>query len=255
VKLQDRWTRPFLVRFPRFPVSSPVVPSRRREGIPERFGPAGPERTDSTETGAIRPDQERAKEGNGNQGITTRERQLLLEIAEHPSRWSPKGMPASVDPPHGNEGQGNLTRAETHRTGTDRRSGRTVNLLRLTDLARDLLASRESRSRPSEEREPGARVLEEDHRRTLPRSGLRRARGGPHRGGKAIDLVATKGDERIAIEVETGKSYAEGNVRKCGEAGFARVVTIYTDRNASLPTPTHPPNTPTPTEKESHQPL
>ena len=46
----------------------------------------------------------------------------------------------------------------------------------------------------------------------------------PIGGGKAVDLVATKGKEHIAIEVETGKSDAQGNVRKCEEAGFHKVV-------------------------------
>ena len=36
--------------------------------------------------------------------------------------------------------------------------------------------------------------------------------------GKAVDLVAEKGDERIAIEI--GKSDIKRNVRKCNEAGF-----------------------------------
>ena len=39
-------------------------------------------------------------------------------------------------------------------------------------------------------------------------------------GGKAVDLVATKGNERIAIEVKTGKSDINENVGKCEKAGF-----------------------------------
>ena len=35
----------------------------------------------------------------------------------------------------------------------------------------------------------------------------------PLGGGKAVDLVAIKWDDRIAIEVETGKSNEEENVR------------------------------------------
>lgn len=36
-------------------------------------------------------------------------------------------------------------------------------------------------------------------------------------GGKAVDLMAVKGEERVAIEIETGKSNWRENVRKCGE--------------------------------------
>lgn len=46
--------------------------------------------------------------------------------------------------------------------------------------------------------------------------------------GKEVDLVATKGNESIAIEVETGKSDVEENIRKCKEAGFEKVVVVRT---------------------------
>jgi hypothetical protein len=42
--------------------------------------------------------------------------------------------------------------------------------------------------------------------------------------GKAIDLVARKGREKIAVEIETGKSDAVGNVEKCLGAGLKQVV-------------------------------
>ena len=45
--------------------------------------------------------------------------------------------------------------------------------------------------------------------------------------GKTIDLVATKGNDRIAIEVETGKSDLEVNLKKCREASFEKVVVVY----------------------------
>jgi len=38
-------------------------------------------------------------------------------------------------------------------------------------------------------------------------------------------------NERIAIEVETGRSDVEGNVKKCKEAGFEKVVVVYTNRS------------------------
>jgi hypothetical protein len=45
--------------------------------------------------------------------------------------------------------------------------------------------------------------------------------------GKALDLVTTKGDEGIAIEIETGKSNVDANVRKCREAEFGELVVVY----------------------------
>ena len=51
---------------------------------------------------------------------------------------------------------------------------------------------------------------------------------------KAVDLVASKDGRRIAIEVETGKSDVEGNVKKCEQAGFNKVVSIHTKKRKTL---------------------
>ncbi len=44
--------------------------------------------------------------------------------------------------------------------------------------------------------------------------------------GHNVDMVATKGEENIAIEVETGKSDAISNIKKDLEAGFKHVVCL-----------------------------
>ena len=50
----------------------------------------------------------------------------------------------------------------------------------------------------------------------------------PVGGGKTIDLVATRDGKRIAFEIETGKSDAAANVRKCLAAGIDKVVVVAT---------------------------
>lgn len=49
------------------------------------------------------------------------------------------------------------------------------------------------------------------------------------RGGGRVDVLARKGEESVAIEVETGKSDVVGNVKADLAAGFTRVVVIATD--------------------------
>lgn len=44
--------------------------------------------------------------------------------------------------------------------------------------------------------------------------------------GKTIDIVAKKNGKKIAIEIETGKSDALGNVQKSAEAGFDEVLSV-----------------------------
>ena len=62
-----------------------------------------------------------------------------------------------------------------------------------------------------------------DHLRTC---GYKVAEEAPIGGGKAVDILAAKDGRRIAFEIETGKSDAAANVRKCLEAGFSKVVVV-----------------------------
>lgn len=52
--------------------------------------------------------------------------------------------------------------------------------------------------------------------------------------GERADLVVEKGKERIAIEIETGRSNAMQNIRKCLEAGFSMVVSVPINRKTTL---------------------
>ena len=48
--------------------------------------------------------------------------------------------------------------------------------------------------------------------------------------GERTDLAAAKGEERIAIEIETGNSNAIGNIKKCLDAGFSTVISVPVNR-------------------------
>ena len=54
----------------------------------------------------------------------------------------------------------------------------------------------------------------------------------PIGGGKTIDLLAERDGKRTAFEVETGKSDAAANVRKCLDAGMDSIVVVATSRRA-----------------------
>ena len=49
---------------------------------------------------------------------------------------------------------------------------------------------------------------------------------------RAVDVLATRDGRRLAVEVETGKSDAVGNLRKCLDAGFDEVWLLFTGREA-----------------------
>lgn len=52
-------------------------------------------------------------------------------------------------------------------------------------------------------------------------------------GKGAVDLVAERGGERVAIEIETGKSDIAANLTKLAHAGFARVLLVATSPSAA----------------------
>jgi len=49
--------------------------------------------------------------------------------------------------------------------------------------------------------------------------------------GKEVDLVLTRGDRRIAVQVETGKSTVEENVIGLEGCGFEKVVVWWTTKH------------------------
>lgn len=55
----------------------------------------------------------------------------------------------------------------------------------------------------------------------------------PVKGNGAIDILAEKPGERIAVEVETGKSNVKGNLDKIRNAGFDRIVLVATSPAAA----------------------
>ena len=64
----------------------------------------------------------------------------------------------------------------------------------------------------------------------------------PIKGNGAVDLLATRPGQRVAIEVETGKSDIKANLAKISDADFDRVVLIATGPDAG-PAKPHVPET------------
>lgn len=233
VKLQDRWAKPFLVRFPQFPVSSSL---RRPQAERKDFGrdsvQGGIEEVRPALNEAIRVLRETDKRVTKEPEITMRERSLLLDIAEYPlsvviERYKRLGWTAYTGT---GMKRGLLEKGLIGQEKVAVPNG-SVTLLKPTDEGLALLASwgvkvKTLPKNASLEHEYWKKLVAEDYR----------ARGYTVEEevqigeGKAVDLVATKGDERIPIEIETGKSDTEANVNKCKEAGLDRVLFVSTRR-------------------------
>ena len=105
-----------------------------------------------------------------------------------------------------------------------------IKILSLTDLGKRVLGVDE----PDSDRlgGPEHRYWRRRLAEHLSADGYQVMEEAPLGGGRTADLLAVKDGRRIAVEVETGKSDAAGNVRKCLAAGMNCVVVLATSRTA-----------------------
>lgn len=225
VKIQDRWNRPFLVRFPHVPVSKGEVTDRRLAGFL---------RGESTGSGATG-----AHEGYLGHGrrvlarddcLTGEELAFLGDVAQHrddgvKTRYRRLGLSAEK----GTRIKASLVRrgwldAERVPIGNTR-----MVMLRLTKAAKQVL---------------GIDGAQEGYHESIPHEYWKRYHAGlyedvgytvrieaPRVGGR-VDVLAEKNGRRVGIEVESGQSNAVENVRRCLRSGHDTVVVVATDDKA-----------------------
>lgn len=108
------------------------------------------------------------------------------------------------------------------------RSGQVV-LYQLTDFGRSFCQQRHI--------DPGSSYRESlEHRywayktgKTFEKKGYEVICEHPVKGNGAVDLLAQKTNERIAVEIETGKSDIKANITKTQKAGFDRIILVATN--------------------------
>jgi hypothetical protein len=233
VKVQDRWDRPFLVHFPRFPVSNHLNPSQAKKGHIRGYSVQRlTQELQSALNEAVRALREGDRRKKEKSRISAEGQSLLADIARYPlcvvtKRYRRLGWSAY---------KGNRIKRELlEKRFIDQEKIRTPNgsvtVLKLTAQGKTFLnlSGIEVKALPknaSLEHEYWKKIMAEHYRKR----GYEVEEEVPVGEGKAVDLVATKDNERIAIEIETGKSDAESNLEKCRKAGFEKVVIIDTRR-------------------------
>ena len=225
VKLQDRWTRPFLVRIPHVRVPKGSVTDRalqERSHLRGRFSlPRG-----------SRESENASLEGSRNEDycLSVNHLDFLLDIVRNPHDGVDKRyrrLRMSAD-------RGNRLKNELMDAGyieaqsvTVRRTRRT--LLRLTSRARRLYAD--------ESTAPRRESLEHEYWKHWYASHYR-AHGyhvevEAQRKGGRLDILASRGAQHLAIEIETGKSSVLQNVKNCLQSGFTHVIVVATSEKAA----------------------
>ncbi len=223
VKKQDGWTKPFLVRFPEYPVP---------EG---QKGPSGArkpaEGSYPSETGKVSGNAASARySGNSATG------EIMRDIAEHPlsavtERYRRLGWTAySGDKAKRQAIDAGLAIQESVATPAG-----AVTLLRPTREGTWFLKDLGAEVKPLPH---NGGLAHEFHKelvaRHFARLGCEVVKEYGIGNGKAVDVVAVKGGRRIAVEVETGTSDIAGNVRKCVGHGFDRVIVAATSAAARM---------------------
>jgi len=231
VKLQDRWLKPFLVDFPLFSVPDTFQPFQaKRDDSGGDSVKRVVEELRSALNGAISALPQSARRNRKSGGITGEERGFLCDIARHPlATVTERHRRLGLSARKGTEIKWRLSKkglVKQEKVSTPRGC---VALLKLTDEGCTVLRYwgvpvRTLPKNASLEHEYWKKIVAEEYRMKGYDVGEEVNIGD----GKAVDLVATKDGKKIAIEIETGKSDMENNIRKCRKAGFTNVIVVPT---------------------------
>lgn len=233
VKLQGRWFRPFLVKFPYFPLKKGIVADQdvkeKMKGYYTRIGLENPEDGFPEDVREIRPSDNKTK---SSVSLLEKGSKALLEDAVgHPvsgmvERYRRLGL---------NSYQGNkikkhlIEQGLVKETSINTKKGRikvlkpTAKGYRLIDITDSGLQT--GRGNPGPRHEFWKKRIADYYRKLDCRVEEEKSIGK----GKSVDLVINRDGKSIAVEIETGKSDAVYNIQKDLDAGFDRVYSVSLD--------------------------
>lgn len=224
VKLQDRWKRPFLVRFPHVRVRKGVV----SDNDLKRAGSGGVSALSGAGRGSFRERGRDWRSRFADEALADGELSFLWDVLAHPlsgvdARYKRLGV--SVEKGHGLK-QGLLRKGylegEVVAVGGTRRK-----VLRVAPAARGSLGLDRVRGRESLAHE----YWKHWHAARLEKDGYRVWLEAPRKMGR-VDVLAFKEGESLAVEVETGRSTVVWNVKQDLLSGFRRVLVVATNPRA-----------------------
>jgi len=267
VRLADEYPEPFLVKIPLSSVQEGSISDERiRERmagyfrdfrpnrIPETIGkvvpavptkdknmkidknkthPPSPRESQMILTEAISSSDPETKPPRQEPRMTREETRFLADVASRPLSTTVSRYQRL----HLSRRRGNAVRQQLDQAGIIEavpiatRSGQVV-LYQMTDLGRSVCSSLGL--------DPGRRPRQSlEHRYWIKKAtehfeqrGFEVTKEHPIKGNGAVDLLAERPGERIAIEVETGKSDIKSNLAKLGDTGFDRIIFIATSPSA-----------------------
>lgn len=252
VRLQGRWFWPFLVRLPLVRLEKGAINDARLKQITrqnqkefsclvsplERFSStistqeriSSPENSSKQGISPLPLSEKRNSKRKENRcaiKLTTQERDFLKDVWQHPtSSITQRYSRLCLSVRRGNNVQISLSSMDFIFSFNVCFGKGRMKVLFLTEKGKKALGINDGESNRQGGPEHRYWVLAvADH---LQSKGYKVAKEVPTGGGKTIDIVATRAGKQIAFEIETGKSDAISNVRKCLDAGMDKIVVVTT---------------------------
>ena len=222
VKLQNRWHAPFMVKLPYVPMKAGKVDD---EAIKAKM------RGYFAESKAILPEIQQSQDISVISDQDKEEKKLLVSIAEEPLLGiAERYRTIFLNPRSGNQCKRNLIELGLIKEVAVRISNGRIKLLEPTEKGKEELNecgfSRSLRHGGVEHMYWMKQV-----KKKLENNGYKVKEEHPIGNGETVDLAIIGKSKKIAVEIETGKSDAIRNIRKCLDAGF-EVVSMATNSDA-----------------------
>lgn len=234
VKLQDRFTEPFLIQIPRVRVEKAMTDEELRKYM-ERVGIGlatdfrdSIEKTGTSERVPQIPPQDEDKDLNELQ------HSFLVSVLQSPFIGaSARYRQLQISTRHGNSVKDSLVSNGYLLPAMIHIHHNTMVLFELTEKAKAYLAEagfeiKEDKHAGSIEHRFGIHYVKNHYQKHGFKVELEKKTAN----GKAIDLVATRDNEVVANQIETGKSDVKGNVAAAFEDGYSTVFVIATNYSA-----------------------
>jgi hypothetical protein len=240
VKLQGRCTKPFSVRFPLVSLrKGSVTDEALKNKMAGFYAKMGSFRAEPAETPSFSaaPGISKDQEGTVEKvKISEKEIELLECISRNPVACvSESYRKAKLNAYHGNNAKRALVQNGLVNEVNVARSKGYVKVLELTEKGIELLRALGHEVAGSTNRKGGAlhRYWEQKIAEHYSKLGYQTFVEKGIGKGKAVDVVAEREGERIAIEVSTAQSDEAWNVRKDLEAGFEKILIVCVNQDAA----------------------
>jgi hypothetical protein len=257
VRLQGRWFWPFLVKFPLVTIEKGSVTDERLRKITNQKqkdfscllgdyrgysslimtqeGTSNPKSTQDDDILPILTEAKRRGIKDKNEKcairLTTHEKDLLRDVWKHPtSSVTSRYHRLSFSSCFGNKLQNSLFNSNFISSSIVILPRGRIKILTLTEKGRKVLGIKSGKSdrHGGPEHRYWIRIIAD----RLKTQGLKVTEEATIGEGRTIDILAVKDGQRIAFEIETGKSDVTANVNKCLNMGIDRIIVVTTSSAA-----------------------